>query len=364
VVEPLVVDAGSAAGHNLKYLFTDSWEVEVANWTPTLRSEFKDRRGYDPLAWLPVVAGHIINNREQSDRFLHDFRRTFGDLAIAHHYKLFKEHARRHGLLIHPEAGGPHPVPIDAQQCLGFTDAPMSEFWAWSWRHRIGDENRFFVKQPASAAHTYGHKLILAEGFTTLGPHWQETLWDNLKPSFDHACTEGLNRLVWHAFVCSPAEMGVPGQQYFAGTHLNPNVTWWEKSGPFFGYINRCEWMLQQGLPVVDVAYYYGDHVPNFAQLRKSDPAQVGSGYDYDVLTEEVILERLTVKKGRLVLPDGMSYRLLALPERRVISLPVLRKLRELVAAGATIIGPRPTIASGMTGYPESDSEVKRIAEE
>ena len=96
------------------------------------------------------------------------------------------------GCLIHPESGGPHAVPIDAQQCLGFNDAPMSEFWAWSWRHRVGDENRFFVKQPASAAHTYGHKLVLAEGFTTIGPHWQETLWDNLKPSFDHACTEGL----------------------------------------------------------------------------------------------------------------------------------------------------------------------------
>jgi hypothetical protein len=38
---------------------------------------------------------------------------------------------------------------------------------------------------------------------------------------------------VWHAFVCSPAEMGVPGQQYFAGTHFNPNTTWWAKSAPF-----------------------------------------------------------------------------------------------------------------------------------
>jgi len=139
-------------------------------------------------------------------------------------------------------------VPIDAQQCLGFNDAPMSEFWAWSWRHRVGDANRFFVKQPASAAHSYGRKLVLAEGFTTIGPHWQETLWDNLKPAFDHAGTEGLNLLVWHAFVCSPASEGIPGQQYFAGTHLNPNVTWWEKSEPFFSYLNRCQFLLQQGL--------------------------------------------------------------------------------------------------------------------
>lgn len=364
VVEPLIQDAGALAGTTLKYLHTDSWEVEVANWTPTLREEFRKRRGYDLLSWLPVIAGKIVNSREESNRFLNDFRRTMGDLAIDNHFKLFKERARMHGLLIHPESGGPHAVPIDAQQCLGLNDAPMSEFWAWSWRHRVGDENRFFVKQPASAAHVYGRKLVLAEGFTTIGPHWQETLWDNLKPSFDFACTEGLNMLVWHAFVCSPESEGIPGQQYFAGTHLNPLVTWWEKSDAFFAYINRAQFMLQQGLFVADAAYYYGDHVPNFAQLRRSDPASVGAGYDYDVLTAEAILERASARDGRLVLPDGMSYRVLALPNRQVISLPVLRKLRDLVEAGLTIIGPKPAKAGSLTGFPDRDVELKQLADQ
>jgi hypothetical protein len=376
VVAPLIADAeavgrasaraGSSAAspHPLKYLHTDSWEVEVANWTPTLLTEFKRRRGYELLPWLPVIAGKMVNSREESNRFLNDFRRTMGDLAIANHYQLFRDGAREHGLLIHPESGGPHAVPIDAQQCLGFNDAPMSEFWAWSWRHRIGDENRFFVKQPASAAHTYGRKLVLAEGFTTIGPHWQETLWDNLKPSFDHACTEGLNLLVWHAFVCSPASEGMPGQQYFAGTHLNPNVTWWEKSAPFFAYINRCQALLQQGLPVADVAFYYGDHVPNFARLRKSDPAKLGAGYDYDVVTEEVVLKRMSVKDGRLMLPDGVSYRALVLPERGAISLPVLEQLKQFVKAGATLVGPRPVVATTLQNYPLADAQVAKLTAE
>jgi hypothetical protein len=362
VVEPLLQDA-KAAGNSLKYLHTDSWEVEVANWTPALRQEFEKRRGYDLIPWLPAVAGKIVNSREESNRFLHDLRRTFGDLAIDNHYQLFRDGARRHHLLMHPESGGPHAVPIDAQQCLGFNDAPMSEFWAWSWRHRVGDPNRFFVKQPASAAHTYGHKLVLAEGFTTIGPHWQETLWDNLKPSFDFACTEGLNLLVWHAFVCSPAEMGLPGQQYFAGTHLNPNVTWWQKSRPFFDYINRCQFMLQQGVFVADIAYYYGNHVPNFARLRASDPARLGMGYDYDVITEEVILKDMSVASGNLTLPSGMQYRALVLPNRTEISLPVLRKIEALVSNGACILGPKPLRASGLAERVSADSEVKAIAE-
>jgi hypothetical protein len=362
VVEPLIADAGPLAGHTLKYLHTDSWEVEAINWTPTLREEFRQRRGYDLLPFLPALADRIVESRVITDRFLDDFRKTLGDLAIYHHYRLFRDNAHKHGLQIHPESGGPHASPIDAQRCLGWDDAPMSEFWAWSWRHRVGDSNRFFIKQPASAAHTYGHRLVLGEGFTTIGPHWQETIWDNLKPSFDQALCEGLNLLVWHAVVCSPAEMGIPGQQYFAGTHFNPSSTWWPKSAPFLSYINRCQALLQQGLFVADACYYYGDHVPNFAQLKRSDPTHILPGYDYDVITEEALLDRAEVRDGRIVLPDGMSYRVLVLPNRTVISLPVLRKLERLVKAGATVIGPRPTEASGLAGFPGSDEEVARLA--
>jgi hypothetical protein len=388
VVEPLIADAGPLAGRALKYLHTDSWEVEVANWTPTLREEFRNRRGYDLLAYLPVVAGFIVDSREVSNRFLNDLRRTMGDLAVDNHYRLFADWAHRRNLLIHPESGGPHAVPVDAQRCLGMNDAPMSEFWARSWRHRVGDPNRFFVKQPASAAHTYGRRLVLAEGFTTIGPHWQETLWDNLKPSFDKAACEGLNRLVWHAFICSPAEMGMPGQEYFAGTHFNPNATWWSRSAPFLAYINRCQHMLQQGLFVADACYYYGDHVPNFAQLKSSDPARVLPGYDYDVVTEEVILNRMSVVNAaslsqnscgtglqpvdsrpasedfRLRLPDGMNYRAIVLADRPNISPAVLSKLKQLVEAGATIIGPKPERATGLSGYPECDARIRQIADE
>jgi hypothetical protein len=364
VAEPLIADAGPLAGNTLKFLHTDSWEVENVNWTPALRTEFQKRRGYDPIPWLPVIAGRIINSREESDRFLFDFRKTLGELTIDNHYKLFRDNAHRHGLEIHPESGGPHAVPIDAQRDLGWDDAPMGEFWAWSWEHRVGDETRFFVKQPASAAHTYGRRITQDEGFTTIGPNWQERLWNNLKPSFDQALCEGMNRLVWHAFVCTPDSTGIPGQQYFAGTHLNPKVTWWNYSAPFFSYINRCQWILQQGLPVADVLYYYGDQVPNFARLKASDPAHVLPGYDYDVITEEALLERASVRDGKIVLPDGMSYRVLVLPDRNVISLPVLEKIRELVAGGATVVGPKPVRGETLKDYPQCDAEIKKLADE
>jgi hypothetical protein len=364
VVEPLIADAGPLAGTTLKYLHTDSWEVEVLNWTPSLRAEFQRRRGYDLLPFLPVLAGYIIDSRPVSDRFLWDFRRTIGDLAVDNHFKLFSEGAHRHGMEIHPESGGPHSVPVDSLQCLGADDAPMSEFWARSPIHRIAESDRFFIKQPASAAHTYGRPLVVGEGFTDIGLHWQETLWDNLKPTFDRALCEGLNRLVWHAFVCSPAAMGLPGQQYFAGTHINPNTTWWPVSGPFLFYLNRCQFLMQRGLFVADACQYYGNGVPNFTQLKRANTAGVLPGFDYDVATEEILLTRMAARDGRIVLPDGMSYRLLVLPDYDRISLPALRKIRTLVAGGATVIGPRPVGATSLQDYPQCDLEVAALARE
>ena len=115
---------------------------------------------------------------------------------------------------------------------------------------------------------------------------------------------------------------------------------------------------------MADAAYYYGDHVPNFAQLKASDPAKVLPGYDYDVATEEVVLDRMSVRDGRIVLPDGMSYRVLVLPDRPRISLPVLRKVKRLVSDGATVLGPKPVEATSLSGYPGCDQEVASLADE
>jgi len=360
-VEPLMKDAHKVGGDVLKYLHTDSWEIEPFNWTANMPKAFQQRCGYDLLPWLPVLGGHVLGSREASERFLHDFRKTVGALVAENYYGTFLKNAHRHGMQVRAESGGPHGVPIDAQHCLGMIDVPMSEFWANSWSHRVSEQQRFFVKQPASAAHTYGKKLVAAEGFTTIGPQWQERVWDNLKPNFDHALCEGLNQLVWTLNACSPPEMGMPGQDMFAGTHFNPNSTWWRQSEGFLAYINRCHGMLRQGLFVADVLYYYGDHVPNFAGFSASNPAKLPAGYDYDVASEHVLLQRASVKDGRIVLPDGMSYTALVLPPQRTISLPVLRKLNELATAGAVLVGSRPDSSSGLKAWQEGDAEARTL---
>jgi alpha-L-rhamnosidase len=158
--------------------------------------------------------------------------------------------------------------------------------------------------------------------------------------------------------------MGLPGQEYFAGTHFNPNVTWWNLSAAFVRYLNRVQFMSQRGRVVADALYYYGDHAPNVAGLKEADPARVLPGYDYDITNEEVLLTRLSVQAGRVELPHGNSYRLLVLPDHKVLSLDALKKVRELVRGGATVLGAKPERTVSLVGYPQCDAEFKRLADE
>ncbi len=361
-VQPLIDDVGPLAGKSLKYLHSDSWECGGMNWSPDFEKEFRGRRGYDPIPFLPVIAGKIIGDRDKSNRYLADFRKTIGECVAENHYAVFAELAHKANLGIHPESGGPHAGPFDGLKCFGKSDMPMSEFWAPS-PHRPKPENRFFVKQASSAAHAYGRPLVGAEGFTALGPHWEESLWRSAKPSFDHEACAGLNLTFIHTFTCSPVEMGRPGQEYFAGTHFNPNATWWAQAGAVVGYMNRCQFLLQQGRFVADVCYYYGDHVPNIAARKEADPAGVLPGYDYDVIDETVLCDRLTVNEGALSLPDGMRYRLLVLPDHKTLSLSAMEKVEQLVKGGAPVLGAKPERRTSLTGGTDADRRFAQIAD-
>ena len=359
VVAPILAAAEPLAGKTLKNLQTDSWELGGVNWTKTFAVEFQKRRGYAIQPWLPVIAGKIVNSHAESNKFLNDFRRTIADLVHDNHYALMAKFARQDGLGIQPESGGPHCACLDALQNFGLNEMPMSEFWVPS-PHRPTDEKRFFVKQASAAAHIYGKTIACAEGFTSIGPQWDDVLWLSQKPSFDHEACAGLNLVFWHAFTCSPPEMGLPGQEYFAGTHFNPQITWAKQAHAFISYLDRSQFLLQRGKFVGDVCCYYGDHVPNFVRLKKDDPAKVLPEFDYDVCNEEVLLTRMSTKNGRIVLPDGMSYRVLALPNIKTMSLVAARKIRELVLAGAIVIGPKPERTTGR----QDDAELKKIADE
>jgi hypothetical protein len=249
---------------------------------------------------------------------------------------------------------------MDGIKNYGYNDIVMSEFWSPS-PHRPKPENRFFLKQASSAAHIYGKKIVGAESFTTIGPHWNDELWHDQKSSFDHEICAGLNRMYFHTFTCSPPEMGLPGQEYFAGTHVNPQVTWWEQSRAFIDYMHRTQSVVQEGSFIADVLYYYGDHVPNVFPYKHWDPAGVMPGFDYDV-TDETIFLQLKVEDGKIVVPGGVIYKVLVLPDHKVLSMAVLEKTEELLQQGATVIGYKPEKLVSLVGGPETKNEFHQLA--
>ncbi len=343
----------------LNRLYLASYEVRGPIWTPGMLDRFREYRGYDMKRYLPALVGNQIVSKEVTDRFLYDFRKTLGDLLVDAYYREAVNVAHRAGLEVESEAGGPgppiHQVPVDALKALGSVDCVRGEFWP----KRPDAQHLWVVKETACAAHVYGKRRVRMEAFTSMH-HWQDGPFD-LKPSADRAFCEGANQFVWHTAAHLPPSAGRPGWVYLAGTHLNTNLVWWPMAKPFVDYLSRCSYMLQRGVFVGDVCYYYGDQGYNFVPPKHVDPS-LGPGFDYDVINRDALLNRLAVRNGRFVLPDGLSYRVLVLPDRKDMDLDVLIRLEHLVRAGGVIVGSRPEIANGLTDYPSRDRRVRDLA--
>jgi hypothetical protein len=358
VAKPLI-DIARKNGNSLKFVHVDSWEMGIANWTQNFDSEFKKRRGYDIEPYLPVLTGRIVGSREISNRFLEDYRLTIGDLAVEDNYEIMRNLAHSEGISMHSESAGPHLSPVDGLRALGVNDIPMGESWARSKTHRNTEGKQMHIKLGASASHIYGKRFFAAEIPTSVGPIWERSPAD-VKIVLDRAFCTGVNRVNWHTYTSSPDEYGLPGVEYFAGTHLNRHITWWKESKQFIEYISRTQHMLTQGLHVADVLGYLGSGVPLYGFLD-SDRGDIPPGYAWDMCNSDVLLNRASVKNGRLYLSDGKNYSLLALSEFKNISLPVLQKIEKMVKQGVILVGNPPVRASGLAKYPQSDKELKAI---
>jgi hypothetical protein len=356
---PLAQALGPLYGKSLRYVLLDSWEAGMQNWTDEMLSEFRRRRGYDPTPYLPTLAGRVVTSGEVSDRFLWDFRRTLADMFADNHYKVATEFLHQRGIGTYGEAAGVsleilEDTPLNKKQL----DIPMGEFWA----RDLHPSSMYYqdVRGAASASHVYGKTLVATESFTGGG---YESPY-SLKKMVDYWFAQGVNRIVFHTSAHQPLDTK-PGNT-MVGTHINRNITWAEQAEGFMTYLARNCFMLQQGLFVADLAYLLNEGAPSTmpfwgAGLKPAPPA----GYDYDYVNTDVVLNRMSVDaEGRIVLPDGMSYRMLVLPEIDRMTLPVLRKIRELVHNGATVLGPKPWQHPGLAGYPNADREVQALAEE
>lgn len=354
IMAKVIADSGPLVPKVLNNALVDSYEVGGQNWTKKMREEFKNRRGYDLLPFLPAICGKVIVDSETTERFLWDFRRTIADLFADHYFGYFAEKCHEIGMDFSTEPYGNGG--FDNIQVGGTADIPMGEFW-------VGGGTLETTKLAASVGHVYGRQIIGAESFTAddvRGRYLEEPY--AAKALGDLVFTHGINRYIFHRYAHQPWMDLKPGMTMGPwGTHLERTQTWWKEAGTWMKYIARCQYLLQSGRFVADALYYTGEGAPVDLPYGPALKPKLPSGYDYDGIDTSLLMKAV-VKNNRVILPSGMSYAILILPESTVMTLPVVQKIRDLTRAGATVFGPRPTSTPGLVNHPTAERDLGRIA--
>jgi len=347
--------------HGLISLHMDSWESGAQNWTASFLEEFRKRRGYDARPWLLAYTGRAVESLEKSERFLWDLRLTAQELVLENHAGAVKRYARKHALSLSIE---PYDMNPAGDLDLGaVADVPMAEFWNNSV------DSAYSCFEASSIAHVLGRPIVSAEAFTSEGG-LDAYPW-SLKNQGDWAFSMGINRFVFHTFAHQAlGDAYKPGMTFGPyGVHWHRNQTWWPMVGAYHRYLARCSELLRQGVTVSDVLYLTPEGAPQIflpppGALEGSGVLADKKGHGFDGCSPKIFVARAGVEDGLIVFPGGSSYRLLVLPQVETMTPALLAKVRDLVKAGATVVGTPPVKSPSLSGYPGCDDEVQALAKD
>jgi hypothetical protein len=373
-LKPILEGAGDRAGSTLRYIHVDSWEALFQNWSGNFRKEFECRRGYAIDPWLPVLTGHIVESVEKTERFLWDMRLTVSETILDNYISRLRELIAPYEVGLSNQSYGR--VCINNADWTGRCDLPVAEFWTERMPHppytAVKAPGPFPVEELywqrslkglSSVANAYGKYVVAAEAFSGCRG-WLDHPY-TLKWLGDDAFSRGINKFWISYFTHQPYEHMKPGMTHRKwGQLMNRNQTWWSYVKPYFEYVARSQYLLQQGRKVADVACLFLEGAPLCFNFAVFDELFLPEGYDYDMVTTE-LLRQMAVEDGRLLLPSGMSYRYLVLPNDGMLTLETARKVEELIAAGGRVYPMSPIEGTpGLAGYPEANERVREMAQD
>ena len=337
-----------------KYVIADSYEMGSQNWTDDFEIRFSEKYGYDPVKYLPVLSGRIVGSVEESERFLWDLRRAVADDVAYEYVGGLKKASNAHNLQTWLENYGHWGFPSEFMMYGGQSDLIAGEFW------NEGSLGNIECKASSSTSHTYGKGRTSAEAFTAAHQSYMRHP-ALLKKRGDWSFTEGINHFVLHLYIHQPDDSRKPGMNAWFSTEFNRHNTWFGQANNYLDYLRRCQHVLQQGQYAADVCYFIGEDAPIMTGGRNPE---IPKGYSYDYINAEVILDRLSVRDGKFVLPDNMSYSVMVLPPLSTMRPEVLSKIEKLVADGGVVLGARPEKSPSLQNYPDCDTQVVSISEQ
>jgi len=361
----LLKTAGNFTGNTFKFLLIDSWECQYQTWTQTFPEEFKIRRGYSIIPWIPVLCGQTIESTTLSEAFLHDYRKTIADLIDENYYKHFSKLCHQNKLEMHAEIiyanSGMYP-PLDAIKSNKYVDLPMTEFWASPNSEQFPQYNpevRPVAGFPTFASLACNKPIIGSEAYTGYA-HYSESPYD-LKPFGDAAYCSGINQMILHSYVHQPTEQkpGITLGQFAA--HFNRNNPWWEYTQDWMNYQARVQYVLQKGEPEAEILFFIGDQLPQY--FGKSILNELPYGFQATVCNFEMLTEAKVVE-NKISFGGIQSYPLLTLPKSTAMEFATLKRLAELVNEGAVIYGPKPLELISAADRKSHGAEFNKLANE
>ncbi len=345
----------------LNGLLLDSWECRVQTWTKKMEKEFSEHNGYDLRQWLPAIFGYVIDNPETTSRFLLDWRSTINELFANRFYKRISQLGHEAGLSVMYETAAGDVFPADIMEYFKHADVPMCEYWHPFSLGYVGDLDFKPIKPTASAARLYGKPRVNAEAFTSFNLTWDEQ-WEMLKEVADFNAVEGVTHNVFHTYTHNPQINYLkPGTSFGSkiGTPFLRGQTWWPHMREFTTYLARCSYMLERGKPVSDILWYLGDEISHKPTQKFPFP----EGYKYDYCNPDVLLNRLSVKEGRIVTPEGISYRAIWIPENKRMLPSTLERLHNLMKDGAYVIASPPKRIATLSGGKRAERRFKKAVD-
>lgn len=266
-------------GDVVSYLYIDPREWGSQNWGCQFAEEFKVRRGYDLIPYLPVMAGVPLESASRYEQVQNDIRLTIGELVKEKFFQTVTRLAEEQYVEVSCE-----PIPR--------TDHPDDMFRAVSRAH-IYNENPV---QAVACTGNYGAQ----NGTPAL-----------LKPLIDRHLALGINRFIFqHDIVRHPEARG------------------------FMDYITMCQHYLQQGRPVVDIAVFHPSENP-----EQKNSYRAPRGYKYDLINKDALLKWNFEYSPKGKLPGNQDYRILVVSQPdSSLSAEIKAKLEELREEGIVII--------------------------
>lgn len=352
----------------IRYYFNDSYEVDDAfgdsDWTEDFFNEFARRRGYDLKPYMPELLG-LSSDIEKSNRVVFDYRQTIGELLIDTYSVKWQEWAAKQGKGIRNQA---HGSPANILDIYAVSDVPETE-----GRSIIG------MKTASSAAHITDKPLTSAEACTWLDDHFRSTLGD-VKTAIDVYLLSGVNHIVYHGTCMSPNDAIWPGWMFYASVHFQPTNSFWTDFGALNKYVARCQSFLQAGRPDNDILLFFdatnlqsvrgrekmlfhmNHRTPGESAIGASANELYNQGYTWDYITDKMIVDRLSVKDGKILTNGGASYQTIVLPECEKIELSTFEKLVAMAKKGATIMIQN-TLPEDVPGLAKLEERRARLSE-